>query len=625
MAENNAFKEKVDFIKLQLENADLTPYRALVFFFSVKGQKRIWKFFAKAFKYVLRVVFKLKVKSDYQLWMHKYMPKEKDFKRWTKTQASFTNRPLVSVILPVYNPDIEYLKQAVESVKNQVYDNWQLCVSDDYSSSEEVLEYLKKIQDDSRIKVVFRTENGHISKASNDALDIATGEYILFLDHDDFLTKDCLFHFVNELQSNPEIDFMYADEDKFNSAENIYEQPYFKPNWSPDTLESRNYILHPVFVKRSLIDEVEVFSVGLEGAQDYDLVLRLTEKAKFIKHIPNVLYHWRIHEQSTAGNSSAKDYAFQAQRTVLQNAFNRRGIDAQVEQDQVWPGVFHPRYTLKSEPKVSVIIPARNKADITELCLKTLFEGTSYSNFDVLVLSNNSDEADFFELLDSYKERYPNRFNWVEQNYPFNYSKLVNEGFKLVNGELILHLNNDIEIIHPDWMERMVEQAIRPEIGAVGAMLYYPNQLIQHAGVIIGLGGPAGHAFVGIPEERGGPYYQLVANNNYSAVTGACLMIHRDKYIEVGGFEEEQVVEFNDIDFCLKLLEKGYRNLYLSKVKLIHHESISRGHPHRDKKTYAQHLKDVGRFNKLWDKYIKNDPYYNPNLTRSYVDYRPRE
>ena len=610
---------------MQIENADLTPYRIISFIFSSRGQKRIWNLFFKLIRFFLKKIFKIKVKEDYEIWMSKYMPKERDFKKWSKQQETFQSKPLISIILPVYKPELTYLKQAVESVFSQIYTNWELCIVDDFSQKEEIIEYLKSLEPETNVNVKFRDTNGHISKASNDALSIANGNYVLFLDHDDFLTRDCLYHFVKHVQSYPEADFMYADEDKYNTETNRFEQPYFKPDWSPDTLESRNYILHPICVKRSLIDKVGTLSIGLEGAQDYDFVLRLTEQAEMIKHIPRVLYHWRIHEESTASSSSAKNYAFEAQQKVLELAYTRRGETISVERDQVWPGVFHPRYTLKSQPKVSVIIPARNKADITELCLKTLFEGTSYSNFDVLVLSNNSDETDFFELLESYKKKYPSRFNWVEQNYSFNYSKLVNEGFKLVDGELILHLNNDIEIIHSDWMERMVEQAVRSEIGAVGAMLYYPNKLIQHAGVVIGLGGPAGHPFTGIPEERGGPYYQLVANNNYSAVTGACLMVTREKYTQVGGFEELQVVEFNDVDFCLKLIEAGYRNIYLSAVKLIHHESISRGHPHRNKKSYEQHLKDVSRFNNLWTNYIENDPYYNPNLTRTYVDYRPLE
>lgn len=626
MRKSTELKEKIHFLKSQLDNKELSLYRVFLFVFSWNGIKRILNFIFRSAKFFIKLVLGIKVPEPYQFWMKENMPNKKDFKAYLREVDSFNHKPLISIVLPVYNPTLKYFSSTIQSVLDQIYTNWELCIVDDCSSKKDVVQYLNELAKKSeRIKVKVRTENGNISQASNDALEMCTGEYVVLLDHDDLLTKDTLFHFVKLLQGDQTIDFMYADEDKYWQEQKEYLQPYFKPDWSPDSLESRNYILHPVCVKRTLINQVGGFSIGLEGAQDYDLFLKLSEVATNIIHIPKVLYHWRIHPESSAHESSPKQYAFDAQKRALEKAYERRGQEVIVEKDEKWPGVYHSRYVLKNQPKVSVIIPAKNQKEITELCLSTLFEKTTYPNFDVLVLSNNSDQPDFFNMLNTFKEKYPSQFNWVEQNYPFNYSKLVNEGFKLVDGELILHLNNDIEIINSDWMERMVEQAVRPEIGAVGAMLYYPNRLIQHVGVAIGLGGPAGHVFVGSPEGDGGPYFQMVANTNYAAVTGACLMIHRDKYKAVGGFEEDQVVEYNDIDFCLKILEAGYRNLYLSKVKLVHHESLSRGHPHKTKKSYEQHIKDVGRFRRIWGSYIDYDPYYNPNLTRTYVDFRPRE
>ena len=618
-------REKVQGFLLRMENQEITPYRAVKFVFSVKGVLWFYGIIRKLTLYTFRLITGQREKTDFELWLKKNKPGKKELNVFAQRQQNYAYKPVISVILPTYNTPVQYLKEAVDSVFTQIYPHWELCIADDASSTPDTLDYLKSIASKDGVKVVYRKENGHISHTSNDALNIATGEYVLFLDHDDRLAPECLYAFVSQLQGDVVPDFMYADEGKFND-EGKYDFAFFKPDWAPDTLESRNYILHPVCVRRALVEQVGGFTPGLEGAQDYDLMLRLTEKAKEIKHIPQVLYFWRMHANSTADleATDVKSYAFDAQRKALEAAFERRGVEVEVEPDDQWKGVFHPRYKVKETPKVSVIIPAHNQAEVTKLCLTTLFEGTSYPDFDVLVLSNNSTDAEFFKVLDAFQAKYPGRFRWIEQNYPFNYSKLMNAGFREVDGELICHLNNDVEIIKPDWMQRMVEQAIRPEIGAVGAKLLYPNRLVQHAGVVIGLHGCAGHTFVAANEEWGGPYFQLAANTNYAAVTGACLMVHRDKYQAVEGFDELQVVEYNDIDFCLRLLAAGYRNLYLSKVVLIHHESLSRGHPHKDSASYKVHLSDVARFTKHWQTYMDNDPYYNPNLSRHHTHFLPK-
>ncbi len=618
-------RENVQGFLLRMENQEITPYRAVKFVFSPKGILWFYGIIRKLSLYFFRLVTGQREKTDFELWLKKNRLGKKELNALSVKQASFKYKPLVSIVLPTYNTPPQYLKEAIESVFNQVYPNWELCIADDASSNTETLSYLKSIENRDEVNIIYRKQNGHISHTSNDALDSASGEYVVFLDHDDKLAPECLYSFVAQMQGADVPDFLYADEGKFND-EGKYDFAFFKPDWAPDTLESRNYILHPICVRRTLVKQVGAFTPGLEGAQDFDLVLRLTEQANLIKHIPQVLYFWRMHANSTAAleATDVKNYAFDAQKKALEAAFQRRGEDVDVEADEQWKGVFHPRYKVKGSPKVSVIIPAHNQAEITELCLTTLFENTSYPNFDVLVLSNNSSDPVFFEVLNTFAQKYPIRFKWIEQNYPFNYSKLMNAGFKEVDGELICHLNNDVEITHPDWMQRMVEQASRPEIGAVGGKLLYPNRLVQHAGVIIGLHGCAGHTFVAAKEEWGGPYFQLAANTNYAAVTGACLMVHRDKYQAVNGFDELQVVEYNDIDFCLRLLEVGYRNLYLSKVILIHHESLSRGHPHKDSASYKVHLSDVARFTKHWQTYMDNDPYYNPNLSRRHTHFLPK-
>lgn len=600
-------------------------HRFTVFFFSLKGQRQIWMYGFRTAVFIFEQLTGIEQKklSLYELWMRRNMPKEKDLKRMSKEVKDWTFKPLISVVLPVYNAEPEHLEQAVNSVLEQVYPYWELCIADDASTHEKTAEFLNSIKKDNRIKITYRQENGHIAKCTNTAIDSSTGDYIAFLDQDDMLAPEALFEVVSYLKNNKQVQLLYSDEDKIDH-DGKFVHPHFKPEWCKDNLYSRNYIGHLVVVQREFLLKSGKLHEGVDGAQDYDLLLRLTEQTPNIGHIPKVLYHWRMHQKSSASGKEYKLYAFEAQKKVLDRTYNRLGLDVVNETEERFPGVFHPRYNLRKYPKVSIIIPSHNKADILEVCLSSIFKKTDYANYEVLVISNNSTEDSFFELIDKYRTQEPDRMRFEEINVPFNFSFLMNRAVERVDSPLIVLLNNDTEIITGDWLTRMAEHALRPEIGAVGVKLLYPNDTIQHAGVIIGLGGPAGHNFIGVSDDNGGYYYQIAASSNYSAVTAACTMVERNKYMEINGFDEEQVIEFNDVDFCLRLRESGYRNLYLPTVKLYHHESLTRGHPHLNKKSYAQHLKDVDRFNKRWKEYIENDPCYSPNLSRVITTYEPR-
>ena len=605
-------------------NGNFTFFRLFIMLKSRTGQKKTLKFIIKVIQFILQLVFGIKTKEtkDYELWMKKNYPDEQKLNQYKNELSSFSFQPKISIILPVYNTPINYLIEALDSVINQIYPNWELCISDDCSTDNMIREMIiEYAANDNRIKYVFRDVNGHISLNSNSALEIATGDYITFLDHDDKLSLDALFQNVKILNNNREIDFIYSDEDKIDKKGHHF-APHFKPDWCPDNLLSRNYICHLVVVKKSLIDQVGGFRAGFEGSQDYDLLLRLTEIAKIIYHIPKILYHWRLHSESTSSNIDAKPYAFNSGELALQKAIERRGIKGKVNLIKNSHGFYTIRYDIFNKGKVSVIIPTKDKADLCEVIIESIFRLTSYPDFEIILINNNSSEQSFFDFVKKWEEKEPERFKCIHDNDVFNYSRLINNGAKVAKGEYFLLLNNDMEVIHEDWMTALVEYAQFETSGAVGARLIYPNDTIQHAGVIIGLGGIAGHHHVMFDKDAPGYYFYLIATSNFSAVTAACIMINKKKFNEVEGFDEKLAVEFNDVDFCLKLKEKGYNNIYLPHVTLYHYESISRGHPHLTKKSYQQHLKDVNLFKSRWQKYIDNDPCYNPNLSKISSEYK---
>ena len=557
---------------------------------------------------------------QYQKWLERNYPRSRSLKKLREISRTLAYQPLISIIVPVYNPDENFLRQAIASVIAQVYPNWELCLADDCSTKPYVKSVLEEYaQQDQRIKVTFRSENGHICHTSNSALELATGEYIALLDHDDLLAPHALSKVVELLNEHPEADFIYSDEDKIDE-QNIHKDPFFKPDWCPDSFLARMYTCHLGVYRRSLVTQVGNFRVGFEGSQDYDLVLRITEKTDKIRHIPDILYHWRIHQQSTAATSLAKPYAANAAQKALSEAIERRGEPGKITIRSNFPGVYTVRYQIKEPKLVSIIIPTKDLADILDVCLKSIFAQTTYSNYEVIVIDNGSTEAKTARCFEFWQQKQPERFKCYPYDVPFNYSQINNYAVSQAQGDYLLFLNNDIEVITPDWLEGMVEQAQRPTIGAVGSLLLYPDDTIQHAGVVLGIGGVAGHSHKHLHKSQPGYISQAVSINNYSAVTAACLMCRRSVFAEVGGFEEKLAIAFNDVDFCLKIASHGYRNIYLPHVMLYHYESKSRGYENTPTKQ-ARFAQEVKYMRQKWHQICDRDPCYNPNLTKSNEDY----
>jgi glycosyltransferase involved in cell wall biosynthesis len=535
-------------------------------------------------------------------------------------RASTTPGPLISVLMPTYNPKKEWMIAAIESVRNQLYQNWELCVADDASDKEAgksiLSEYARK---ESRIKVVFRETNGHISEASNSALAMATGDWVALMDHDDFLAPDALAQVAECIRDHPTARLIYSDEDKIDEW-GVRHDPHFKPDWNQDLFCSYNMVSHLGVYHKSIIEEIGGFRKGYEGAQDYDLTLRFIEKIQSdqIKHIPKVLYHWRVHPESTAGGVDVKPYAMDAGQRALQDHFQRTGSAARVELDP--SGYYRVRHPLpKQWPLVSIIIPTHNAKKLLKKCIDSILGMTEYNNYEIVIVDNRSIEPGALRYLKSVGKNAKIRV--TRNDRPFNYSALNNAAVSSARGDILCFLNNDIEIISEGWLSEMVSHAVRADIGAVGAKLLYPNGKIQHAGIITGLGGVAGHAFKSSSGEDRGYMSRLMVLQNYSAVTGACLVIEREKFLEVGGFDEMNLpVAFNDVDLCLKLLKAGYRNLWTPFATLYHHESATRGDDLAPDKI-AQFTEWNDFMKQKWGALLKEDPAYNPNFTLEYEDF----
>lgn len=524
---------------------------------------------------------------------------------------NFKYKPLISVLIPVYNVEGKYLRECIDSVLNQSYDNFEICIVDDASTNKETLKTLQNYENDKRIRIKFRKKNGHISQTTNDALEMAKGEYVALMDNDDMLAQDALYKVVEVLNEDKKLDLIYSDEDKLDKNSNRC-YPHFKPDWSPDTLLSLNYICHLVVARTKLIKEVGGFTVGLEGAQDHDLLLKLTEKTDNIYHIPEVLYHWRMIEGSTALKLDNKEYANDKGKKAIEAALKRRKLDATVQKDL--PSTYYQViYKIKKEPKVSVIIPTKDYADVTEACLKSIYEKTTYKNFEVIVVNNRSVEEKTFELFKKYQKAYKN-FRVIDADMEFNYSRINNLAVKEAKGEVIVLLNNDTEIITPDWMTIMVGYAVQPHVGAVGAKLLYPDDTIQHGGVVLGMGGVAGHIFSNEGRDANLMYGRTRVPYNIGAVTAACLCVEKKKFEEVGGLEEDLKVAFNDIDFNMKLLKKGYYNVILPMVELYHHESKSRGTDMAPGKK-ERFQREVLYMQDKWGEALRSDKCYNENYS----------
>ena len=570
---------------------------------------RLWKkYFRDAvnkFRYSNNSFYDPFAKADYNKWIRNN-EKEEEYQK-------FDYNPLISFVIPVYNVGRKYLSECIDSILNQVYENFEICLADDCSTNEETKETLKEYEKkDKRIRVVYRKKNGHISAASNSALEIAKGEFIAMMDNDDTIPRNALYEMVKALNEDKKIDFIYTDEDKLDiDGERC--DPNFKPDYSPDTLLSNNYFCHFTLLRTKILREIGGWRVGYEGAQDYDLFLRFVEKTDRIHHIPKILYHWRKIEGSTSMAIDNKGYAIERGKKSLEDAMKRRNIDADVLVHEKVP-YYIIDYKLKTKPLISILIPTRDFADTLETCLVSLYEKTIYKNYEVIVLNNNSVKEETFELFNKYKKEHKN-FRVVDVNTEFNYSNINNIGVRESKGEYIVLLNNDTEVISPNWLDVMVGYASQDHIGTVGAKLLYPDNTVQHAGVLAGVGGVASHALLGCSRDEVGIFGRLSVPYDYSANTAACLMVKKDKYNEVSGLEETLKVAYNDVDFNFKLLEKGYYNVCTPQIQLYHFESKSRGLDTTSEK-YQRFIEESSYMFKKWDKYIKNDPFYNINYSR---------
>jgi glycosyltransferase involved in cell wall biosynthesis len=576
-----------------------------------EGWRGLWYAFEERFLHTDRQL--------YELWQRRHRLTAWDRNRIRREIDTFPYRPLISILLPVYNTEEIWLRRCLDSVMAQLYPHWELCIADDGSTLTHIRRVLEEYRDrDRRIRVIFREVNGHISAASNSALSLAAGEYVALLDHDDELTPEALYEIASLVRRQPETDMIYSDEDKID-AKGRRHSPFFKPDWSPDTLLSLMYTCHLGVYRTELVRRIGGFREGFEGSQDYDLVLRLTELTERVSHIPKVLYHWRSIPASSAALFQAKDYAQDAALRAIREALQRRGEEALVEPIAGLSGRYRVRYRLRGLPKVSIVIPTRDLASLLETCLTSIFEKTAYDRFEVIIVDNDSREAETQDLFRRWREKEPSRFRVAPLPIPFNFPALINEGVRAAAGDLVLLLNNDIEVVSGDWLSEMAAQAMRPRVGAVGVKLLYPDDSVQHAGVVLGVGGIAGHSHKYFTNDRPGYYDRLRITVNCAAVTGACLMVMKAKFLEAGGFDEALPVAFNDVDFCIRLLKAGYYNLCLSHVTLYHHESQSRG-PEDTVEKQIRFRSEIELMGARWGKLLENDPFYSPHLTRDRED-----
>ena len=537
-----------------------------------------------------------------------------DAKKIRDTIQDFTCRPLVSIIMPVYNVDRKWLVSAIESLRCQFYENWELCAVDDGSTKGHVRKTLTRYaRKDKRIKVRFLVENTGIAGASNEALSIASGDFVGFLDHDDELTPDALYESVKAINETGR-DLYYSDEDHI-TRNNEYATPYFKPDYSPDFILSKDYITHFIVCRKSVIDKIGGFRKGFDGAQDHELLLRILEGTDTAHHIPKVLYHWREHPGSVAASPDAKPYAWEAGRRAVEAALERRNIRGEVSLGKE-PGIYRVRRHVTGNPLVSIVIPFRDKPGYLKGCLDSVLERSSYARYEIIGIDNGSSLGETRDLIDSYRKM-DGRIRFLEYDVPFNYSRINNYGVNQARGTHIVLMNNDIEIITHDWIEALLEHTQRPEVGAVGAKLYYPDNTIQHAGVVIGYGTcGAAHSFYRDRRDTGGYFGNINCIHNVSAVTGALMMVRKEVYEGSEGLNETDFpVAFNDIDFCLRLISKGLLNVFTPYCEAYHHESISRGYD--DVPRNQERLeREAEAFRKIHREILgRGDPYYNPNLT----------
>ena len=554
--------------------------------------------------------------ADYDTWLRIMRVSRQELFEQRKTKFSYA--PKFSVVVPLYHTPAKFLKDLVRSMMYQSYANWELCL---VNASPEDVHLTSLLENwamrDKRIRVIRLEKNLGIAQNTNAGIAASTGEFIAFLDHDDFLEPDALFCYADALNKDKTIDVFYSDEDKTDEYAAHYFYPHFKSDFNIDLLHANNYMCHFLAVRKSLVDTVGGLNEKFDGAQDYDFVLRLTENTKKIYHCPRILYHWRCSNQSTAANQGNKMYAIHAGKAALNAHYKRLGWNARAQEGAV-DGWYQTKFTLKEEPLVSILIPNKDHTDDLDVCLNSFFERADYQNYEFIIIENNSVLPETFAYYEKIEKEHDN-VKVVYWEAGFNYSAINNFGFKFAKGDYIMLLNNDVELITPDIFQSMLGFCMRPEVGIVGAKLLYNDHTVQHAGVLVGAGGLADHVFKGIHEDDPGYMGRAISSQDVSAVTAACLLVKRSVYEEVGGLEDEFQVAFNDVDFCLKVRKAGYLIVYDADVKLFHYESKSRGMEDTTER-FIRFGNEMMLLNSKWDilsTFV--DPYYNPNL--SYLEY----
>ena len=560
--------------------------------------------------------------GSYEHWVRTYDTlTEERLQNLRASAAAMASPPSISVLMPVYNPEKEWLARAIESVRAQTYPHWELCIADDASTEPHVREILEReCGEEPRIKVVFREKNGHICAATNTALEMAIGDWAALFDHDDELAPHALHCVAREIAAHPQAELIYSDEDKIDEQGTRF-SPHFKPDWNPDLLLGQNYISHLAVYRTATLRALGGMRTGFEGSQDWDLALRVTERAEAaaIRHVPRILYHWRAGERSTALHLGEKDYAGESARRALAGHLERTGRAA-----QIFPAIGgHWRIAQplpERHPLVSIIVPTHNAANLLRVCIASIIARTEYAPFEILLVNNRSDDPKALELFAEFAREDGVRV--LDYGMPFNYSAINNFAARHARGEILCLLNNDVEVLGTGWLGELVSHAVRPEIGAVGARLYYPTMRLQHAGVITGIGGVAGHAFKNFPrDDPGTPQFRPHLAQNLSAITAACLAVRREVFFEAGGFDERRLpVAFNDVDFCLKVQALGYRNLYTPFAELLHHESASRGLEDTSEKV-RRFQDEIAAMQERWGVQLFQDPAFNPNLSLDSEDF----
>ena len=558
--------------------------------------------------------------GGYEAWLARHKVDKRTLRR--QKHAAFAQKPLISIVIPLYCTPLPYLKELLESVRRQSYENWQLCLADG-SPDDKAKEFIEKHYGREK-RIVYRKleENGGISVNTNEAVALAAGEYLMLCDHDDTLEPDALYEIVKAINDTG-ADVLYTDEDKVSMDGRHYFDPNFKPDFNLFRLRENNYICHIFVVKKGLTDETGLLRSEFDGAQDFDFILRCCEKAQKITHIPKVLYHWRCHMDSTAADPSSKAYAYEAGRKAVREHYQRLGIDAKVEMTER-PGWYRSHVKVQGNPLISVIIPNKDHTDDLELCLFSMTRKSTYRNYEILIVENNSEKEETFEYYRKLPDRYPKArvLTWEKE---FNYSAINNFAAKEAKGEYLLFLNNDVEILTPDWMEEMLQNCQQENVAAVGAKLYYPDETIQHAGVVLGLGGIAGHIMCRASKEDPGYFGRMISVQEISAVTAACMMVKKSDFDAVGGLDETFQVAFNDIDLCMKFSAAGKKIIFTPYAELYHYESKSRGLEDTPEKQF-RFDKEVKRFQEKWAQQLEmGDPYYSPNLSVTEGDCSLRE